>query len=73
MVQLEVHQRALRCLEASGQKSWVSENLKWGARLEKDWSGPYAAEEGEYWYNHRLKVSRLDASVSVSLSAIPAT
>lgn len=24
-------------------------------RALEDWSGPYAAEEGEYYYNHRLK------------------
>lgn len=33
-------------------------------RALQDWSGPYAAEEGEYYYNHRLKVSTWDSPVA---------
>mmetsp|Transcript_38644 Transcript_38644/g.86434 ORF Transcript_38644/g.86434 Transcript_38644/m.86434 type:complete len:305 (+) Transcript_38644:72-986(+) len=33
-------------------------------RCLEDWSGPYPAEEGEYYYNHRLKVSTWDCPVT---------
>lgn len=33
-------------------------------RCLEDWSGPYGAEEGEYYYNHRLKVSTWDCPVT---------
>eukprot|EP00930_Biecheleria_cincta_P100402 TRINITY_DN92040_c0_g1_i1.p1 TRINITY_DN92040_c0_g1~~TRINITY_DN92040_c0_g1_i1.p1 ORF type:complete len:312 (-),score=45.98 TRINITY_DN92040_c0_g1_i1:61-996(-) len=30
----------------------------------EDWSGPYASEEGEYYYNHRLKTSTWECPLS---------
>eukprot|EP00931_Biecheleriopsis_adriatica_P065893 TRINITY_DN40346_c0_g1_i1.p1 TRINITY_DN40346_c0_g1~~TRINITY_DN40346_c0_g1_i1.p1 ORF type:complete len:349 (-),score=60.41 TRINITY_DN40346_c0_g1_i1:48-1031(-) len=30
----------------------------------EDWSGPYASEEGEYYYNNRLKVSTWDCPLT---------
>ena len=33
----------------------AQEERRLGAGLAQDWSGPYGAEEGEYYYNHRLK------------------